>query len=105
MKLPGIFTPPEGSWRIRPFIWSLLLPLIATTATNGAFSGFTLPFDPTVVKIQFTTANTTGFFRVGDPVGLATSDGYALNVFRLDGQLIYSGAATTLNLAAGHYFV
>lgn len=96
------------AWNIRFWIFLLSLPLAAFTANaqaNTVFSGFTQSFDPASSNILFTTANTRGFFHVGDPIGLATIDGSPLNVFAWYGDLVYSGPATTLHLPAGHYFV
>ncbi|HUJ71692.1 MAG TPA: putative Ig domain-containing protein, partial [Verrucomicrobiae bacterium] len=106
------FALPAPRRRTTGKIWFLVVLLclalmVSTThgQTNTAFSGFTQPFDPTKTNILFTTANTRGFFHVGDPIGLATIDGSPLNVFAWYGDLLYSGPATNLYLPAGHYFV
>ncbi|HUJ71319.1 MAG TPA: putative Ig domain-containing protein [Verrucomicrobiae bacterium] len=112
MKFLSILAPPPRRWRAVRNIWFLVvllspLPVASLThaQTNGGFSGFNQPFDPTSSNIVYTTTNYSGFFPAGDPIGLGTRDGSALTVFAWTGQLLYTGAATNLTLPVGHYFV
>src|SRR5580658_5266335 len=84
----------------------LLVPLSSLAQSNSPASCFTMPFNQSVNLIQITPQTGWGFFYQSNSITIQTSNNAAINVYTLNGALVYSGAPTTLsNLAIGHYFV
>src|SRR6266850_6060501 len=112
MKLLGIPFMPAGRWLTLWSVWLLTatLPFLlsisaAGTQTNLSFTGFTQSFNPAVSLITLTPYPGVGLYRVGDSIGIQTSNNTPIRVMGMDGSLVYSGAVTTLHLPVGHYFV
>src|SRR5579862_8928882 len=80
--------------------------LVAGTADAQTVSNYFLyPFNPAVSKITLAPAARFGLFRLSDVISIVTTDGSPIRVIDLSGNVVYSGAPTTLQPGLGHYFV
>jgi PKD repeat protein len=78
---------------------------IALTTGASASELFTQNFDPSTQRLQLAPSARYGLFRQSDAIAVSVTGGATLRVFNLDGATVYQGAATSLHLVPGHYFV
>lgn len=84
---------------------AFLALLALTTPAQTPTTVFTQPFNWTTNRIAVLPATNHGLFKVGEPVGVVTSNNVPVTVYDLYGRQVYAGVPTTLSLAVGHYFV